>query len=571
MATNAQQPTPAPDHDAWKLFVFRKNRDLLPARELVTALQKEIEGVLSGAGPALDALVRAGELETALTDAESHDERLLARVTDRLAAYVAGEPACLREALRDLEQLDSNIPLRCAHPEGFSYYGLNPLDFADLTRRLIPQLPREAAVIGIRSVGSTLGAVVIAVLRAARLNADRTTVRPQGEPYQRSASFTAPQLAWIAEKLERGADFLVVDEGPGFSGSTFLCVAKALELAGVPSARIVLLCSQPFTGRHGPAAEWGRFRSYVSHYGRRVPAEANRNMGGGYWREMLYGNESQWPACWTDLETVKHLSVDGSALFKFEGFGRFGDNTRRRAQALADAGFSPRPLDKENGYSRYGFLCGRPLTRQDLSAELLNRMAEYCAFRARYFTSPHANPALLVNMMQVNLNEELAMENPVSQVEIMQATEPDCRMMPHEWILTQDDRLVKTDGVAHAEGHQLPGPADIAWDLAGIIAEWNLSSAEGEFLLRQYQRLSSDDAAPRILKYLLVYLVHRMSHCRMGAAAMQCWRDGPALFREYRMYAQKVKVLLRNIRLVNAMNRKCVPALLDLILKFTGT
>ena len=42
---------------------------------------------------------------------------------------------------------------------------------------------------------------------------------------------------------DEGASVLVVDEGPGISGSTFLGTADALVEAGIPAARITLVCS----------------------------------------------------------------------------------------------------------------------------------------------------------------------------------------------------------------------------------------------------------------------------------------------------------------------------------------
>src|SRR5215469_6728844 len=58
----------APDVDAWKLFVFRKSRDLLLTVKLLQELRAEIGLVNGGAVSTIDALVRAGEIETGLDD-----------------------------------------------------------------------------------------------------------------------------------------------------------------------------------------------------------------------------------------------------------------------------------------------------------------------------------------------------------------------------------------------------------------------------------------------------------------------------------------------------------------------
>lgn len=545
MATQAhttQVPQQGHDPDAWKLFVFHKYRYLISSQTLIDGLRREIELLAAGNGSGLDALVRAGELETALADA-GLEEATAAKVTDSVAAHVCDEPVNLRQILSSLLTIKTGGYLRCSHPEGFSYYGLNPLDFAGAAMHLRPQLPPHAAVIGIRSVGSALGAVVAAVLQSGNIAAERTTVRPDGEPYSRTTTFSSAQLAWIRRKLQDGSDFLVVDEGPGFSGSTLHSVVRALKRAGVPGRNITLICSRPIDDRldvHG-CGDLKNYRSLVVGYGKRIPPEADRQAGRGIWREMLYRGNSEWPACWTDLERIKHLSLDGTALFKFEGLGRFGALAKEQAQVLAGAGFSPALLGFDHGFARYHLERARPLNRQDLNPVVLGRIAEYCAFRAEHLAASRAYADNLLNMMEVNLQVEFRRDNPFSDLPIISPAYTDCRMMPHEWVLTDDGRILKTDSVGHGEGHQLPGPADIAWDLAGAIVEWELSFAETEFFLAEYRRLSGDDVSSRIHQYVVFYLAHRTAFCRMGAACMRDSGDGMALWTQYRDYAGKLK------------------------------
>jgi hypothetical protein len=349
-------------------------------------------------------------------------------------------------------------------------------------------------------------------------------------------------LDWIQENMQKKSEFLIVDEGPGFSGSTLLSVARASEKAGVPRDRITLLCSRPLDDRldHRSGGELKNYRRFVSGYGKRIPAEADRQVGAGLWRQMLYPDRSDWPACWTDLERIKHISVDETTLFKFEGLGRFGALARHQAQLLADAGLSPLLLGFEDGFVRYRFERGRPLNRQDLTANVLTQMAEYCAFRARNLAASFATPDSVMNMMQVNLQVEFGRDNPFSDLPIAFPVYPDCRMMPHEWILTNDGRVVKTDAVGHGEGHQVPGPADIAWDLAGAIVEWDLQHSEKDFFLSQYQRASGDEASARANAYVPPYLVYRMAYCRMGAECMRGSADGRALWNHYQEYASRL-------------------------------
>ncbi len=548
--TPSDEPGFASDQDAWKLFVFRKHREALPTQRLLADLRREISPLVNGDGSALDALVRAGEIETGLEDAGSPAALSVAAVADKLAAAACAGTPLDAFLLPSLEKLEVPATVQCSHPEGFSYYGLNPLDFADLAVRIRVELAARVAVIGIRSVGSTLGAVVAAQLRAQGTFAERITVRPGGEPYRRETVFTPEQQDWLRERLAQPRDFVVVDEGPGFSGSTFLSVAKALSKGGVPDSRIVLMGSRPFPVHAAGARQaqkWNRFRSCTIDYASHTPAEAGRSLGDGAWREILYPNRSFWPACWVEQERIKHISGDGRTLFKFEGFGRFGQLAREQAAQLAEAGFSPRCLGFEQGYAGYEFIQGRPMNRTDLSQTLLRRMAEYCAFRLASFPAPSPDLKMLSAMARNNLRVEFGSElrDFLLDIPLERPVYPDCRMLPHEWLLTAQGRTVKTDAVGHAEGHQLPGPGDIAWDLAGTIVEWDLAPAATEFFLEEYRRRSGDAAGKRLRPYLLLYSVLRMAQCRMSSVSMARRREATYLRRQYKWYAQRVRECLR--------------------------
>ena len=536
------------DEDAWKLFVFRKSRELLSTRNLLDDLRSEIQSLSSGTGSAVDTLIRAGEIETGLEDARSPATTRLSALVDELAAAACADKLPSPRCLHALGAVHCPPSIRCSHPEGFSYYGLNPLDFADLARRIAPDLAPRIAVIGVRSVGSTLGAVVAATLCANGRLARRITVRPAGEPYHRKTTFSETQMPWIRDQMEHQADFVVVDEGPGFSGSTFLSVARALLDAGVPRPRIVLLGSRPFPAA-APAAhaqEWARFRSHIVDYGRHVPQDAGRSLGGGAWREVIYSDRSHWPACWADQERIKHLSSDGKIFFKFEGFGRFGKLVRTQAEALAQCGFSPGLPVWDSGFTGYQFLRGRPLRSADLTEDLLSALASYCVFRLTNFPALDSDTAMLQEMMRVNLEVEF---HPQRQVESLYLERPiyaDCRMLPHEWFSTPEGRILKTDSVGHGEGHQLPGPVDIAWDLAGAIIEWGLSPAQADFFLSEYRRQSGDNARNRLPGYLLAYSVLRAAQCRMAAASACNRCEVQDLRKLYQKHRARVQVLLED-------------------------
>ena len=183
------------------------------------------------------------------------------------------------------------------------------------------------------------------------------------------------------------------------------------------------------------------------------------------------------------------------------------------------------------------------MSARDCSPAVLRRLAQYCAFRAVTQTASAPGPVSLESMLQHNLRVEFGVQDTQLELPLEQLVIADSRIMPHEWIAS-GERLMKTDGASHGDDHLFPGATDIAWDLAGVIAEWNLRPDQQEFFLREYQRRSGDNPAHRLPAYLLAYSVFRMAYCRMGAAAMATWDESQRLLREYHRHRRRVASLL---------------------------
>jgi hypothetical protein len=536
------------------MYVFRSERRLVPGKSLLAGLRNAL---LSNAPAArLDALLRAGELECALADAKADPDQLTlaSTVTDALAAYQLQPSDGPFDLIEMVDRLHAVERLCVAKPEGFAYYCLHPLDYVLLADSFPGSIPR-AAVLGLRSIGTTLSAITVAAMRRRGIPADRITVRPYGHPFDRQCEFDEQQLQWIHSRLASSASFFVVDEGPGLSGSSLLSVAEALVAAKVPAARIALFCShQPDPERlraHDAARRWKSFPSHAVPFGNRKPEEAGLWLGAGLWRHyILAANDvstKNWPASWTQVEHAKYLSRDGTTLYKFEGLGRYGEEVVSRSRQLAEMGFGPRlvdPLDHK-GYAGYERVDGNgcPTERHtsgDVSEDVLLHLARYCAMRVREFACvlPQAAPdeVGLEEMCCLNAKEEFEVEIQPS-LPCERPVIADARLMPHEWISTWAGNMVKTDGAGHGDDHFFPGPCDIAWDLAGAVIEWNLPPAAAEFFVRSYQGLSGDgDAAARLPRYLLAYSLFRMGYCQMAATAMQSTDEEERLQQAFQFY-----------------------------------
>ncbi len=448
-------------NDAW---IYRDARVREPG---VVVRARLLEAVLERR--VVEAAVLAGEIEAALADVGHPAHAAVAAITDALAVQRDADPRALASRIERIE-LPETIAISV--PEGFAYYALHPASYADAVARL----ERPALVVGVRSIGTTLSAFA-----AAALGARRITVRPFGPPFARRY---APSPHEIDElRREESARIVVVDEGPGLSGSTLLAVVDGIAAAGVPRSRISVVCS------HAPdpsrllapdgAARWAALDVVVA-----APrAPRGRDVSGGAWRALHFAGE--WPAVFAQAERRKAL--DDGRLVKWEGLGSAAMRARARGAALARAGFSPEMRDDRDGWASTVWR-GEPLGAPDVAW-----FARYCAARAELFPASDAQP--LAPMVSKNLG----FASP--PLPIVRAVIADGRMHRHEW-LRDGDRILKVDAIAHGDDHFFPGPTDIAWDLAGAIVEWSLPRAP---FLEEYARLTGDDAAPRIDGWITAY------------------------------------------------------------------
>ncbi|MFL6293377.1 MAG: hypothetical protein ACJ759_20985, partial [Thermoanaerobaculia bacterium] len=176
---------------------------------------------------------------------------------------VAGAQRALRKLL--LARLPGEIAV--VVPEGYAFYGVYPETSLRAAEQLREEWPGVLRVIGIRSIGTSLAAVVA----AAGKGETSASVRPEGHPFARTLSIgvrmTGKLLVAADATGTRRPVFAVVDEGPGLSGSSFGAMADWLEEHGVSTEQIVFLPSH--RGPLGPHASerhrqrWETARKYV--------------------------------------------------------------------------------------------------------------------------------------------------------------------------------------------------------------------------------------------------------------------------------------------------------------------
>lgn len=534
-------------------------------------------------------LIELGELEQAVLDAQLEKEgrerwTALSSRTGKLTRWVAevllgsfrhkGAPpsfdgvrskgATLREALRGLRDLRGvGVPddLLVTVPEGYAFYGLYPETYLEAAGRL--RAPSEGAwrgelrVIGIRSIGTSLAALVAAAGRADVA----ATVRPGGHPFARTLALSGRLARMLTDGAGAEALWAVVDEGPGLSGSSFGAVADWLEDWGVKREAIVFFPSHANDpGPHaseqhrarwetarrsvvsfeelfiGPASPWPIER-WVEDLTGRIDAPAE-DVSAGRWRERLFPAGSAWPPAHLQQERRKYLlrAAGTRWLLKFAGLGRYGREKLEMSIALAAAGLSPRVSGLRHGFLVTPWLeRARPLPLAPVDRrELVEKVAEYVAFRATRWpvgsASRGASPTKLLEMAESNAGQALG-SNAAEPLRVWRERLPelealarpvltDNRMHAWEWLLTRDGRILKTDAVDHHAGNDLVGAQDPAWDLAGAIVELAFAGEEAERFLEAAARRGVRTTPEQLSFYKVAYLAFQMGWHLMAAEAL---------------------------------------------------
>ncbi len=524
--------------------------------------------------PAVELLLDLGELESGIIDALhprrdgisplAADLRRLALAAGRLFVRAwlrqpvrPGERCAIGTAYTRLMQAPLPERVYARIPEGYAYYALYPESYVAAAEQLAAEQPRGRAVcIGLRSIGTSLSAVVAATLANRGWHTRRDTVRPRGDPFDRRLQLTPTlERAW---RIWSDATFLIIDEGPGLSGSSFCGTAESLLRLGIPEQRIVILPSSlpPGDALTSPAARyrWPRHRKYHVPFDQLWLEDANtslfdapvRDLSGGNWRRLLYRSSADWPAAQPYHERRKYLT-EGPAprLFKFVGLAGYGRSRLKRAVALGEAGFTPPARALRHGFLVTDFVPGTPHGRQRAGRPLLHTIARYLAYLAR--NCPSNRPLPLdqnLAMIQANAGELIGvgaralqrLQGYRTRLLDAQTTAVDGRMLPHEWIAGPGGWL-KTDHVDHHDDHFFPACQDIAWDVAGACVEMELDDAACRWLAEAVGRYAPDPGLPaRLPFYRVAYAAYRLGYATLAARSLTGTPDSKRFARLARAY-----------------------------------
>jgi hypothetical protein len=470
-----------------------------------------------------------------------------------------------------LQAVQAELPgeVEARVPEGFAQYGLYPETYLASAEQLARADPAPRVIcLGIRSIGTALSAAVTAALQETGRQVVSATIRPHGHPFDRQ-----PRLgAGLSELVRSHADdlFVVVDEGPGLSGSSFIGVASTLEALGVRADHIVLMPSWHTDGSSltSPAARqrWGRYRQFTCSFEEvwrdssgiqsLVPDYELQDYSAGAWRRYLIPASDGSPAVHPQHERRKFRAVPATSdephpglMLRFAGLGRYGDAASARAERLSDAGLAAPARGLSHGFLQQDFRPGTPIETRNAPG-LLTAIAGYLAHVRQ--CHPARVPATdLLPMVQTNVTAalgpaqaELAIARHADRLREAEPTALDGRMLPQEW-LRSPDGWFKVDGVDHGDDHFFPGPQDIAWDVAGTCLEFGLCGSDRRALLAQYRVASGDQGiCSRLSSYAVAYLAYRFGYASMAADQLEGSVDGVRFKRKATEYRRALALEL---------------------------
>lgn len=487
----------------WSVLVYGDRSERVDPRSHLSAIGRTLAEVrtmpadLKRHSRLVAALIETGRLLQGVQDQGLRGDQQLSHFLSQLATATirSWDSGFLTigtlPPLPEIGGLPVDVLLRV--PEGFAFYAVYPEAYVEAARRLRLSAPPQ--VIGIRSIGTTLGAMVAAALGAP----PPVTVRPFGHPFAR-------EVRLPESLLEGDPHFVIVDEGPGLSGSSFGAVARWLEQRGVPLERIAFLPSHS----GDPGAEASQEDRERWNAAQRIGAEIDP-----WWLVSEFDNLQRLHRG----ERLKFLAGRGESrlLLKFAGLGRLGEEKFEMSQALHSAGFGAEPVGLSHGFliERW-FDAARPLEPADRP---VSELGNYIATRARLFPAGEGSGASLDELAQMAkrnvslaLGADLAARVPMPpQVELTRVR-TDNRLDRDKWLRLGDGRLLKTDALDHHQSHDLIGCQNAAWDVAGAIVEFDLDQVGAARLISQ--------SGPHVEHSLIDFFLIAYASFRLGQAVL---------------------------------------------------
>jgi hypothetical protein len=282
------------------------------------------------------------------------------------------------------------------------------------------------------------------------------------------------------------------------------------------------------------------------------------DLSAGQWRKVFYASEDDWPAAFPSFERRKYLAEANGARFlvKFAGLGRIGEEKLSIARSLHSEGLAQEPVALLHGFLVERWCEGGvPLGCED---KPIREIGRYIGARARLFPASGQSGASIEELglmvrrnIGLELGEELAslVEHVLGDPNELQRkvlpVRTDNKLDLHEWLRTPSGTVLKTDALDHHQAHDLVGCQDVAWDLAGAIAEFDLDHSQSRKLAAFVEECAHRRVDPDLLSfYRIAYLAFRLGLARLSQSMISGERERARIKLRGDGYAAELQHLL---------------------------
>ncbi len=534
---------------------------------------------------AISLMIECGELETGITDYFCKEKDLINQqievcrnISVEVGAvifslwsegmFLIEHRLNIKKSLSILKQMQIPKEITVNVPEGFVFYGLYPEVYLEAASEFIKEKkPEKTMVIGLRSIGTVLSALIAAHLKNDGCVVKTFTLRPRGHPFNRFLILDEKISTMI--KQSTGYYLLVVDEGPGLSGSSIGGTLSAIKNLNITSDRIVIFPSWLPSGdrfiSENARILWNDYKKYIGSFEnqwivngkleRNLQKKINCEISAGMWRSRFIAETSDYPAVHPNHERRKYLLIDRSEdkknywIAKFVGLGKYGASNVSRAQKLAEMGFTP-PIDKfYNGFAVMKFVEGKVIKKTDLDDSLIDFVKNYLLFiQKKMGASLQVSYDQMLEMIYINVKEGLGEKwckclekftPETSSLYEEAAVAIDGHMMPHDFLKTSNG-IVKVDHIEHHSDQFFHGVQNICWDIAGFFVEFELDSRKREHFLEHFTSIDSF-VLKRQRFFDIAYLAFRLGYVSLAADSLRGEQDAGGFEKLKKKYCTMLK------------------------------
>jgi hypothetical protein len=532
---------------------------------------------------AVNLLIETGELECAITDHFCIDEDIHNEIIYGFheLSFIAGsvfysswknesiDHLLICEYIKKLDFLRSfELPEKILFgvSEGFAYYGLFPETYIDSSVKFFSHYNNEpVTVIGLRTIGTILSAIVSTALKKVGCEVISFTVRPREQPFDRQIR--------ISKKLEqliiahKNYNFIITDEGPGLSGSSFGGTAALLSSLGVQDKNIIFFPSwvpdSKMLNSVNAREHWDRHVKYCSSFESswieskclqtEFDAESLIDVSAGHWRKWLLTKNVEEPVVHPHHERRKYLvskmgctSKKPSSIIKFAGLGRYGEYTCQRSCLLEKSGFVPKLYSFRSGFTEYELIINDGKSCSKIDNHFLFEAAGYVSFLKKNFpANVSVSKERLLEMIHINISESIGeyyikflkdFYNYLEKFYDGNICAVDGRMDFYKWVIL-NNKYLKTDHNDHHNDQFFPGCQDVAWDIAGGIIEWNLNDKLENYFIDMYIKQSGDTLVrKRIRPNKIAYCAFKIGMSKLFQESLAELTEGSGFEKKYNYY-----------------------------------